>query len=106
MRLPLNVAATPSFRTGHAVLPAVEWRAAAAVHRERMLNLVDGTIDVDPMHPIFNFLFQYYSFDKKLLLKWSPGLHARCSGVSAAIEATICILLFSRLCSSESIRLS
>ena len=86
MRLPLNVAATPSFRTGHAVLPAVEWRAAAAVHRERMLNLVDGTIDVDPMHPIFNFLFQYYSFDHGLLLKWSPGMNVICTGVSTARE--------------------
>ena len=51
-----------------------------------MLGLVHGSIDIDPKHPIFNFLFQYYSFDHNLLLRWSPGMHARCTGVSTARE--------------------
>ena len=59
------------------------WRPAATAHRDRMLELVHGSLAAngelqqhDPSHPIFNFIFDYYSFDRKMLLRWSPGPHA------------------------------
>jgi hypothetical protein len=67
-------------------LEAADWRPQAMAHKERILGLVHGSIDVDPKHPIFNFLFQYYSFPPGLLLKWSPGIYASCNGVSTARE--------------------
>lgn len=54
-------------------VPAATWRAAAEAHRERVLKLVHGSVRVDPAHPVFNFLFKYYSFDAKLLLRYSAG---------------------------------
>ncbi|KAL1498599.1 hypothetical protein AB1Y20_013914 [Prymnesium parvum] len=55
-----------------ALLPSA-WRPAAEAHQRRVLSLVGGSIVHDPAHPIFNFLFEYYSFDRNLLLRWSPG---------------------------------
>ena len=61
---------------------APTWRAAAVAHRERVLRLCNGALADDPSepnqqraaglrranHPIYNFLFVYYSFDPALLL--------------------------------------
>lgn len=54
-------------------LAASSWRPAAEAHERRVLSLLGGSLLHDPRHPIFNFLFEYYSFDRKLLLRWSPG---------------------------------
>ena len=62
-------------------LDARTWRAAAARHRERVLDLVHGSVDIDARHPVFNFLFVYYSFERETLLRFSPGMNAVCLGV-------------------------
>lgn len=55
------------------------WRPAAMAFRERILGLVRGSINAkgqlthDPSHPIFNFIFQYYFIEKRILLRWTPG---------------------------------
>jgi len=66
------------------VLDAPAWREAAEVHRNRILSLLGGSLDTaarDLTHPIYNFLFIYYSFDPKLLLRYSPGAGVLCTGV-------------------------
>ena len=80
------------------VLDAPAWRVAAATHRERVLKLCNGALAADPLelkqqraaglkrnnHPIYNFLFVYYSFDPNLLLRYSPGLGVTLTGVGVA----------------------
>ena len=61
------------------------WRGAAEAHRERILSLIGGPPqDVDLRHPVLNFLFTYYKFDVRALLKWSPGMDVVLSGVGVA----------------------
>lgn len=54
------------------VAPTV-WRAAADAHVRRTLGLVGGSTAHDRSHPVYNFIFQYYSFDPKVLARWTPG---------------------------------
>jgi hypothetical protein len=86
----------PSLR----VLEPLLWREAAVSHRDRVLSLchcspanADGEslagLDIDPSHPIFNFIFTYYSFDPKVLLKFSAGPGVTLQGVSTASEPSI-----------------
>lgn len=63
------------------IIEAPAWREAAEAHRERVLALLGGSIAHDAAHPIFNFLFTYYSFDPKLLLRYSPGAGALLTGI-------------------------
>ena len=76
-------------------LSAACWRSRAAAHRARVLTLTGGALAADPLetnqqraagrrraeHPVYNFLFTYYSFDPNLLLKYSPGLGVTLLGV-------------------------
>ena len=82
-----------------AVVDATAWRAAAAAHRQRVLHLTGGALAAPSSsessaaverasqankeraagltrasHPVYNFLFTYYSFDPGLLLRYSAGL--------------------------------
>ena len=34
------------------VLEAPVWRTAAAIHRDRVLDLVHGSVTIDPEHPM------------------------------------------------------
>lgn len=62
------------------------WRAEAEAHRERMLSILHGKINHDLRHPVWNFLFVYFQFPRKLLLHWSPGVGRHLSGVSPEEE--------------------
>jgi hypothetical protein len=43
------------------VVSAAAWHAEAAAHRDRMLSVLHGTIHHSQQHPVWNFLFTYYS---------------------------------------------
>ena len=58
------------------------WRAAAEAHRTRVLDLVHGSVAIDKAHPVFNFLFGYYAFEPKQLLRYSPGADVELAGVA------------------------
>mmetsp|Transcript_64392 Transcript_64392/g.112218 ORF Transcript_64392/g.112218 Transcript_64392/m.112218 type:complete len:446 (+) Transcript_64392:52-1389(+) len=66
--------------------PPDVWRAEAEAHRERMLSILHGKVNHDLRHPIWNFLFVYFQFQRKLLLQWSPGLDRHLTGVSPEEE--------------------
>ncbi|TWH04244.1 hypothetical protein L615_010200000050 [Nocardioides sp. J9] len=58
------------------VLAPAEWRARAAAHAER----VDGYVaphlarrEAHVKHPVFDFLFTYYSYRPAQLRRWHPG---------------------------------
>ena len=62
------------------VLDAHAWRPMAEQHKQRVLSLCDPS-NIDRRHPIFNFIFTYYAFDPKLLLRFSPGTGVLIEGV-------------------------
>lgn len=62
-------------------LDSTQWRELAALHKERVLSMLGGSLQIDPRHPVYNFLFFYYSFDKEILLRYSPGTNVLCQGV-------------------------
>ena len=49
-------------------------KAIAIQHRQRIERLLGGNVYKDKNHPIFNFLFQYFHFNTRRLLSYSPGL--------------------------------
>jgi len=71
----------------HAARPATElawqktllredWQHERARHRARVLPWVDDRVTragVAKKHPVYDFLFTYYSFRPAYLLRWSPG---------------------------------
>lgn len=81
-----------------AIIDAPAWRAAAAAHRLRILSLTGGSLAEESAtkeerraagvqratHPIYNFIFTYYSFDPGLLLKYSPGTDVTLRGVGVS----------------------
>ena len=84
VRLATHKLATPRAGRMHArVLDSSAWRPAAAAHRDRVLALLGGRTPeaIDLAHPVYNFLLKYYSFDRKVLLKYSPGAGPTLRGV-------------------------
>ncbi|WP_280298576.1 3-methyladenine DNA glycosylase [Nocardia neocaledoniensis] len=58
------------------VLPAVEWRALARAHRERLDRLVGPYLErraAGTTHPVIDFLFTYYGNKPSQLRRWHPG---------------------------------
>jgi hypothetical protein len=52
------------------------WQERAAKHRARVGQWVDPALERrsrQTRHPVYDFLFEYYSFRPALLLRWSPG---------------------------------
>jgi hypothetical protein len=65
------------------VLEEKKWREAARRHRERLNGFVEAhrsRRSRGEKHPVWDFLFDYYSFRPALLLKWSPGLGVELRG--------------------------
>ncbi len=53
-----------------------EWTGMREAHRARVLPWVNDRVERayrDEKHPVFDFLFTYYSFRPAHLLRWSPG---------------------------------
>lgn len=58
------------------LLPAGEWRARAAAHRERVDALVGPYLNArasGSKHPVIDFLFTYYGHKPAQLKRWHPG---------------------------------
>lgn len=65
-------------------IPAADWQAVAAAHREKALRHTIPARErhtTHQPHPIEDFLFSYYPFPLSLLEKWHPG-------IGVAIERT------------------
>lgn len=58
------------------VLPRAVWKRRAGLHQERLQPWIAGYLDRQSRqakHPVYDFLFQYYSFRPAQLARWSPG---------------------------------
>ncbi len=54
-----------------------EWLVCAEAHRARLFPIVDKHVVSRTRgikHPVYDFLFTYYSFSSGQLLRWSPGI--------------------------------
>ena len=100
------------------VLPESTWRAASTAHADRMRALVspgfvavaqhlrhdnlpsrrfqtkeDGWLALDPKHPIYNFMLEYYALkgakSTRRLGRWSPALEPEGVLLEGATEADV-----------------
>jgi hypothetical protein len=58
-------------------IPQSEWQARAAAHRARLSPFVEPHLarrSRGEKHPVWDFLWEYYSFRPAHLLRWSPGI--------------------------------
>ena len=63
-----------------------DWRARKKHHEQRLSSAVDARLQRQSRHekhPVYDFLFEYYSFQASLLMRWSPGLGVCLQGESA-----------------------
>lgn len=61
---------------GRIALCASDWRRARSLHRERLALWADDHVrraNRGEKHPVYDFLFTYYSFRPAHALRWSPG---------------------------------
>ncbi len=60
-----------------------EWQAARLRHDERVGPIArDRLARTGRKHPVYDFLFEYYSYRAGHLLRWSPGIDVRLDGAS------------------------
>jgi hypothetical protein len=67
------------------ILPAAQWHARAAAHEERVDGWLGGHLDRrrrGEKHPVFDFLFTYYSYRPAQLRRWHPGAGVVLAGAS------------------------
>jgi hypothetical protein len=58
------------------VMPRAVWRRRAQLHKKRVQPWIAPYLDQksrQAKHPVYDFLFQYYSFRPAQLARWSPG---------------------------------
>ena len=74
------------------IIPSSEWLARASAHRERVAPWTDAwrtrKAARNP-HPVFDFLFTYYSFSPAKLERWSPGWRLNLSDPGDLARETI-----------------
>ena len=76
-----SVAAATVSAGSAAVLPP-DWPTRAEAHRRRVERFLAGHTDDGP-HPVWDFLFTYYSLRPRQLLRWHPGYGAVLTGGAA-----------------------
>lgn len=60
-----------------------DWRSQRAAHRARVGPLAEDRIARSGRkHPVYDFLFEYYSFRPAHLLRWSPGVGVTLEGAT------------------------
>ncbi len=67
------------------VFTTYEWQARRAQHRQRLADRVNARItrnEKQIKHPVYDFLFEYYSFRPAHLLRWSPGIGVLLQGTT------------------------
>jgi hypothetical protein len=58
-------------------LSAAEWRKRISTHRQKLSPIVEKYLywrTHGLKHPVYDFLFSYYSFSTGQLLRWTPGI--------------------------------
>ena len=58
-------------------LTRAEWQAEADAYRQRVQPMCDDRVQRmanGRKHPVFDFLFEYYSYRPAHLMRWSPGI--------------------------------
>jgi hypothetical protein len=73
--------------TGPAVLAADEWVSRAQAHRSRAQGFLDPharRATVGEPHPVWDFLFTYYSLRPRQVRRWHPGYGVALAGREAA----------------------
>ncbi|MGC5170002.1 3-methyladenine DNA glycosylase [Microbacterium sp. DT81.1] len=71
-------------------LPGAEWRARETAHRHRADALTAdhrARSSRGEKHPIWDFLFTYYSYKPAMLRRWHPGAHVQLEDASAEPRA-------------------
>lgn len=66
-----------------AILTESEWNSRREAHRQRVRPWTSDRVHRSQRavkHPVFDFLFEYYSFRPAHLERWSPGLGIACQG--------------------------
>lgn len=61
-------------------LSRAEWQERVKTHRSRLLPFLEShraRQAEGSAHPVYDFLFSYYSFSGGQLLRWTPGIHWR-----------------------------
>ena len=69
------------------VLSRAEWTARRISYRDRVAHWVADRADRgrrQTKHPVYDFLFEYYSFPPSHLLRWSPGFGVALDAADAA----------------------
>lgn len=62
-----------------------EWESRRATHRVRVGPLAEDRVARSGRkHPVYDFLFEYYSFRPAHLLRWSPGVGVLLGGATLA----------------------
>ncbi len=62
-----------------------DWRSRRASHRARVGPLAaDRVARSGRKHPVYDFLFEYYSYRPAHLLRWSPGVAVVMEGATSA----------------------
>ncbi|MDV3126251.1 3-methyladenine DNA glycosylase [Mycobacterium sp. 21AC1] len=72
--------------TAHRVLDEPDWTAAEARHRERVNTFLAPHLrrqERGQAHPVWDFLFTYYSLRPRQLRRWHPGFPVVLGGPSA-----------------------
>jgi len=66
-------------------LAEADWRAARVRHEERVGPIArDRLARTGRKHPVYDFLFEYYSYRANHLLRWSPGIDVFLDGATPA----------------------
>ena len=68
------------------VLHESDWRRRRETHRERLQPWADDRVrraERGQKHPVWDFLFEYYSQRPGHLLRWSPGVAVELEGATA-----------------------
>ncbi len=72
--------------TTHEILPPGQWQARVTAHEARLSPWVEAhrrRTSRGERHPVYDFLFEYYSYRPGLLLRWVPGLGVTLDGEEA-----------------------
>jgi len=68
------------------ILTKSAWQEEQKAYRDRVRPWVEKHLERrsrGEKHPVYDFLFEYYSFRPAHLLRWSPGVHVALEGATA-----------------------
>ncbi len=85
----LNACSLPTAQSAHSVLSDAEWQSRALTHLERVQRYTvprRQRRSRRESHPVYDFLFQYYSYSGGKLEAWHPSPHEQLEDTPAARE--------------------